>query len=58
MAVDDFWESPVFMYGPGWDSLAANITDNRIWQDLHASKNADEQQNDEYGSIEDKAEMY
>ena len=58
MAVDDFRESPIFPYRSRRDSLAANVTDNRIWQDLHASKNADEQQNDEYRSIEDKAEMY
>lgn len=58
MAIDDFWESPILLYRSERKSLAVNDTENSVWQDLHASKDTNEQQDDEHSSVEDKAKVY
>jgi hypothetical protein len=57
MAVNDFRETPVFLYGPGYTLSAVEAPGPSLYGDLHASKYANEDQDDEHSNVKDQSEV-
>jgi hypothetical protein len=57
MAVNDFRETPVFLYGPGYTLSAVEAPELALYGDLHASKYANKNQDNENSNVKDQSEV-